>query len=135
MGSTRQSLEQERAKFALEKVTKRVPPGEASKYKTELRKLPARLHTNGLGQTVAFYLSSGKDKPEAKICGWLEEWLRDRVYKPEENGLIQWLTQDTEANYRRAAVEARALAVWLKRFAEAFLEDEKKTTQAEEPSK
>ncbi len=135
MGSPRQSLEQERAKFALEKVTKNVPPEKKSKYKTELVKLPARLHTNGLGQTVAFYLSAGKDKPEAKICGWLEEWLRARIYTPEKDDLIQLLTNDTEANYRRAATEARALAVWLKRFAEAFLEDEKKADKPEEPAK
>jgi hypothetical protein len=31
---------------------------------------------------------------------------------------------DAEAKYREASAEARALAVWLKRFAEAFIAGE-----------
>jgi CRISPR/Cas system CMR-associated protein Cmr5 small subunit len=138
-----QTLEQARATFALKKVeaVKDLPdPSRRAKFKTQLVKLPARLHNNGLGQTVAFYLAAGNGKSEAKpeveICGWLEDWLRNgdgAVYRdPGDGGLIDWITGkettfggaagDPALLYRHASAEARALAGWLKRFAEAFLE-------------
>jgi len=123
------TLEQQRARFALEKVDSVRPNGDRAKYKTQLLKLPARLHTNGLGQTVAFYLASGAASPEARICGWLGEWMRRREIYPD-NKLLDGITGKNDADavaverrYRAASVETRALAVWLKRFAEAFLED------------
>jgi CRISPR-associated protein Cmr5 len=117
------TLEQERARFALEKIqgVRGMPAGERDKYKSQLLKLPARLHTNGLGQTVAFYLSAGSGKPEWKICEWLGEWLGTRQLHAGAR-LIDTLTTRSADDYRRAAAETRALAVWLKRFAEAFLE-------------
>jgi CRISPR-associated protein Cmr5 len=130
------TLEQQRAAFALEKV-ERIKDGEhKAKYKTQLLKLPARLHSNGLGQTVAFYLSAGPDKPEAVICGWLESWLNREGGTYSGGRLIDNVLgkskdmsdEDAESKYREASVEARALAVWLKRFAEAFIAGE-----AEEP--
>jgi CRISPR type III-B/RAMP module-associated protein Cmr5 len=126
------TLEQERAAFALEKVDSIKGGREKSKYKTQLLKLPARLHNNGLGQTVAFYLSAGTGKPEVAICGWIEEWLLQReIY--ERRPLIEAITgarnsgiqpDRVEPLYRQASAEVRALAVWLKRFAEAFIEGE-----------
>ena len=117
------TLEQERAAFALANV-ERVKAGEQkAKYKTQLLKLPSRLHSNGLGQTVAFYLSAGSDKPEWEICQWLEAWLGERhrgIYKGRES-LIHNIAKQDEDRYREASAEARALAVWLKRFAEAFI--------------
>lgn len=122
------TLEQERAGFALEKVEKvKGDPGKANaKFKTQLLKLPARLHNNGLGQTTAFLLAQKHDSPERQVYGWLEEWLA----KPERHlyhgagRLIDGITGDSEGTYRRASVEARALSVWLKRFAEAFLAED-----------
>ena len=122
------TLEQDRASFALAKIDS-IPEGEKAKFKTQLLKLPARLHNNGLGQTVAFYLSAGPDKPETRICGWLETWLGEkRTIYPSRQPLIQSIAgnnvNNPEARYRQASVEARALAVWLKRFAEAFITGE-----------
>jgi CRISPR-associated protein Cmr5 len=129
------TLEQARARFALERVHSVRGGPQAGEYKSDLVKLPARLHNNGLGQTVAFYLSAGGDSPEATICGWLGDWL-SREGQPYEDlrddqSLIDWITghhpafegagDDAEVLYRRASAEARALATWLKRFAEAFI--------------
>jgi CRISPR-associated protein Cmr5 len=125
------TLEQERAKFALERIDAVVQAKkDLAKFKTQLVKLPARLHSNGLGQTVAFYLATGEGKPEVEICRWLETWLsRERNVYPAGK-LIHCITgsalpegADAEAKYREASAEARALAVWLKRFAEAFIAD------------
>jgi CRISPR-associated protein Cmr5 len=131
------TLEQRRAAFALARIdgVKSLP--DKAKYKTQLLKLPARLHSNGLGQTVAFYLSVGPSKPgkpskpERVICDWLQTWLTTEqdLYPPQDlmrsltgTGLAQGV--DAEAKYRKASAEARALAVWLKRFAEAFISGE-----------
>lgn len=122
------TLEQERAKFALERVESVRNHDKRAKYKTQLLKLPARLHTNGLGQTVAFYISAGPGKPETDICDWLEKWLQKRIPALQKRELIDCIAgrgipeADAERIYREAAAEARALAVWLKRFAEAFIE-------------
>lgn len=123
------TLEQERAGYALNRVNEVKNGKDRAKYKTQLLKLPARLHNNGLGQTVAFYLSAGPGKSEFVICNWIEEWLREREIYPKGK-LIEGITgqsippDQAEARYREAAVEVRALAVWLKRFAEAFIEGE-----------
>lgn len=116
--------EQERARFALGKVEGLTT--DRDQYKTQLVKLPARLHQNGLGPTVAFYLAAGRGEPEWVICEWLEEWLRRHDLAPHDRRLIHGITESDAASYRRSAAEARALAVWLKRFAEAFLEKKDK---------
>lgn len=137
------SREQQRAKFALEQVRWTVNNArpQASEFKTQLLKLPARLHTNGLGQTVAFYLAAGPErngeiKAQIRICSWLEKWLQasERPYHGssfQNRSLIDCITGtglpdnlEFDAKYRQASQEARALAVWLKRFAEAFIAGE-----------
>src|SRR5215213_957927 len=129
-----QTLEQRRAAFALARIDEVKASLDKAKYKTQLLKLPARLHSTGLGQTVAFYLSVGTaapPKPEKVICDWLQAWLttEQRIYPSQElvrslagTGLAPGV--DAEAKYREAAAEARAIAVWLKRFAEAFIAGE-----------
>jgi len=125
------TLEQQRAAFALARIEGIKTSQDRSKYKTQLLKLPARLHSNGLGQTVAFYLSSGAGKPETVICDWLQSWLagEQKIYPAQPlvkslAGLHLGEGVDSEARYRVASAEARALAVWLKRFAEAFIAGE-----------
>jgi CRISPR-associated protein Cmr5 len=128
------TLEQQRAAFALERV-ELVRDDERrnnAKYKTQLLKLPARLHNNGLGQTAAYLLAQKNGSPEKQVYDWLETWLcsDDRHVYPAGTQLIKCITgnaeglqaADVEPRYRRASAETRALAVWLKRFAEAFLE-------------
>lgn len=115
-----------RASFALEKVRQTLEQEEKTEeYKTWLKKLPTHLHVNGLGQTAAFYLASGVGNPKAEICGWLGAWLTEEANVYSAGGtLIEHLTSnrpDGDRLYRRASAEARALSLWLKRFAEAFL--------------
>lgn len=130
------SPEKRRARFALRRV--RSVTEKHEKYQTLLRKLPARLHANGLGQTAAFLLAKGAGEPEGTVYEWLAAGLQEaEIYSDDQ--LIQNLVgagtvlnndvvqAGVEANYRRASTEARALATWLKRFAEAFLAEEAAT--------
>ena len=131
----RTSPEKARARFALCKVES--VHGQRDKFLTQLRKLPARLHANGLGQTAAFLLAQGQDKPEREVYTWLADWLCERGCYPNRQ-LIQSIVGQgsaadpasqarVEQQYRRASTEARALSTWLKRFAEAFLRDSEPT--------
>lgn len=122
----KRTLEQRRAEYALGKIdqVKKKSRADQAKYKSQLLKLPSRLHTNGFGQTVAFYLAAGKGKPEWEICSLLQAWLADQQIYPADKDLIRSIAEGSEALYRRASAEARALAIWLKRFAEAFIQEE-----------
>jgi len=120
--------DRQRAAFALGKIEglEQRQAKDQAKFSTQLLKLPARLHANGLGQTVAFYLTAGADdgtaRPEVTICDWLAEWLLGDGRSGRD--LVRHLVSDTDCSpqrYRQLAAEARAVSVWLKRFAEAFL--------------
>jgi CRISPR/Cas system CMR-associated protein Cmr5 small subunit len=132
------TLELDRAKFALQKIEEIKNVDGHDRYKAELQDLPARLHSAGLGQTVASLLASQQEnKPRAAIYSWLEEWLS----KPPVNYPVKFPVGPTStprlidcivgrnlpadsrpASYMTASHEARALATWLKKFAEAFIE-------------
>lgn len=118
------TLELDRAKFALEKINGIKTAENHDKFRIEMRDLPARLHSAGLGQTVASLLASRQDhKARGTIYDWLEEWLRKPpVNYPGTSGLIDCIVGNLPAGYMAASREARALATWLKKFAEAFIE-------------
>jgi len=124
------TLELDRAKFALQKIEEIKNVEGNDRYKAELQDLPARLHSAGLGQTVASLLASQQgNKPRTAIYKWLEEWLRKPpVNYPVKLPLIDCIVgrnlpaDSKPAGYMTASHEARALATWLKKFAEAFIQ-------------
>lgn len=123
------TLEQRRASFALKCIRSDDVKPRQSDYLIELRKLPANLHTLGLGQTAAMLLADGDKKPHrVKIYGWLEQWLKQPPVSYPNRSLIDSITgiddpaaEALQSKYPAASREARAVAVWLKKFAEAFL--------------
>ncbi len=93
-------------------------------YKQLLQGLPVTIHTAGLGQTVAFYLAKGEnkpDKPHTKVLDHLAAWLlRDRPEAERTRGnLMQAIHDGNSHTYRRLTAEALAYLAWLKRFAAA----------------
>jgi len=129
------TLEQRRAAYALRHVESAHDGDDLNdaKLRTQLVKLPARLHNNGLGPTAAYLRAQKPDSAERHLFTWLECWLTraDGGIYAESTCLLDAITGkggavkdgQEEILYRRASVEARALAVWLKRFAEAFLRE------------
>jgi CRISPR type III-B/RAMP module-associated protein Cmr5 len=122
------TIDQTRAGFALSKIESVKDHPESAKFASELKDLPARLHSGGLAQTAATFLKK-KEAARRTIYGWLEEWLRKNpVGYPADVTLIEAIAgknippADVESRYREASREARAIANWLKKFAEAFLE-------------
>jgi len=122
--------EQQRAAKAWEYVAAVKGQSFEGKYGGWVKKLPALVLTNGLGQTLAFLRAKGKGKVNAPqtLYNHLSEWVMGEVAPGQQDSLLEWLMQKDSATYRRATTEALAFIVWLKRFAEA-------TLKAEEPDR
>lgn len=131
-----QSIEQKRAKYALEKVQTKVleiftnnndVKKKIDNLKARTNEMPAMIQMNGLGQTVAFYLSKGKEEQGAKnahlfayelLSDWLEKEMR--IY---DKPLINGITEGDMTTYRMAQAEAQALLIWVKKFSKAFCKE------------
>lgn len=133
--SIQRTLEQKRAAFAWKKihdVRQDMPKKVQEEYNSLVKKAPADIQTNGLGQTVAFWRAKGYEKgnpkddgknAQAQLLGHLTEWLKssDALGLQTEN-LVEWVSKTAQVDdYRRATTESIAFLVWLKRFAEAEL--------------
>ena len=118
--STRQTQEQERAAQAWKDVRDDVKGKKefASEYKALAASAPADIQTNGLGQTLAFWLSKGKGEHKT-LYRHLSTWVVQKMGQGDD--LLRWITQTDSTRYRRATVEALAFLGWLKRFAQADL--------------
>lgn len=128
----RELLDQQRAKFAYEAVSKFKGKEDAKKYETLAKNLGAQVLQNGLGQTVAFLMSKAKGNPDSvhgALLGQVTAWLtteRKILALPAAGirtteQLMNVLLSASRNHWRRAENETVALATWLKRFAEALL--------------
>lgn len=133
--SARELLEQKRASFAY----KAVDDGRAKskrqqeEYATLVKNLAASILHNGLGQTVAFLMSKAEGQASSAhglLLTQMATWLvRDNILSDPgidiaaTERLMQALlsNQTTRQQWRQAEQEAVELAIWLKRFAEAFI--------------
>lgn len=129
--NTIQTIQQQRAKYALGKVNEFIDnsPTEKEKkeYKSYSSSLPAMIHINGLGQAAAFFKSKGTDKSKVheELYNLLSEWLtKDNQPYHKYEDLLEGITQSDMYTYRLAQTEAQALMDWVKKFAKAFIKDE-----------
>ncbi len=121
------SMEQDRAKFALEKIEEaNTLPGELPKeIRRYLNSLPALIRMNGLGQALAFFYMKGTDTGHRYIYNMISTWLcvdgsKGRIFT-EHNDVLKAITQSEVRHYMAAQNEALALLEWLKKFAVAIL--------------
>lgn len=120
------TLEQHRAKFALAEINKKKSSGDAAAYGRHVRRLPAMILNNGLGQALAFLLADDKSPSKALyvdlqtwLCGVCNEKYPRRVYG--EGDLIQLLMDGDRNKYIHAQQELLSLLTWMKKFADAYL--------------
>lgn len=131
-----QTIQQQRAKYALEKVQSAAnnPDIRHKEFKSYASNLPAMIHMNGLGQAAAFFKSKGSSSPEhAALYNILSNWLcsQDNNQQTQQEMLIQpysgcvnlleGITTKDMHTYRLAQAEAQALMDWVKKFAKAFM--------------
>jgi len=126
--SLQQSLDQERAGFAWQKVVS-IPNGpERKSYGNAVKKCPARIMTNGLGQTLA-YLKAEKGA-EQRLYQHLDEWLKraktlvwtriDGQPCEPHTEVVERITQVSSVIYRQATQETLAVLNWFKRYVDAI---------------
>jgi len=138
----RQTIEQERGRHAWQSVLsiKKDYSPLQKEYRSLARGLNAMIQINGLGQTLGFLKAKGKDdssKPHYHLLKHLTNWMngedqQQRAHFTASNrevmlndGLLKWVTNEvtSSADYRRATTECLAFGAWLRRFAEAELEE------------
>jgi CRISPR-associated protein Cmr5 len=119
-----QTIQQQRANYALEQVNEAIKRGVNQKeYKSYASGLPAMIHMNGLGQAVAFYRS--KKDTHQELYDLLSGWLTKQGQPYQDyNDLLLGITHSDRYTYQNAQAEAQALMDWVKKFANAFMGEE-----------
>lgn len=126
------SNEKRRAKRAWELV-KNVPDNIIQEYSSLAKSSPVMILTNGLGQTLAFFISKSKGENEYSLLyNHLDQWLSKNVVWSTSNTakeLIERVINEPSQGYRMATEEALAFLSWIKRFAGAKAPDEEGGTR------
>ncbi|PID64640.1 MAG: type III-B CRISPR module-associated protein Cmr5 [Gammaproteobacteria bacterium] len=119
-------IQQERAKFALERIQKAItdPSVNQTEYGSYAASLPAMIHTNGLGQAAAFFKSKGGT--HERLYQLLSDWLGKENQPFAGKQLLEGITTSDMQTYRLAQAEAQALMDWVKKFAKAYMDKDKK---------
>lgn len=120
-----QTMQQLRAKYALEKVKEAAQnlfPSEQIEFKSYAAALPAMIHMNGLGQAAAY---KSKGETHFKLYKLLSDWLccEGQPFYGNED-LLDAIIQSDMKTYRLGQAEAQALMDWVKKFAKAYMVDE-----------
>lgn len=142
---SQQSLAQRRAAHAFkcierhriqnEEYKKQNPDKEGPVYRnyvSYVQSLPATILMNGLGQACATLLSRAEGdlkKPHGLLYTDIQEWLCGddpaapyRKASGGEKRLMEAIIKNDEQAYLKAQTEALAYLVWLKKFANAYLQ-------------
>lgn len=134
--SNRATSQTDRARWAWEQV---VAAGEQNDdYLREVRKLPARLLTSGLGQTMAFLHAKskgGQGKGAANGLSLLYRQLGERVrtqYPGRGKDAMQVIVGLEAHEYRLLSRELLECAQWLKRLAEGYIKEPSNGARQEE---
>jgi CRISPR-associated protein Cmr5 len=120
------TIQQQRAKFALERVqdlANKLKADEQKEFISYASGLPAMIHMNGLGQALAFCKLKAKDRGSyLQLYLLVSDWLCQpgQPYQDKDN-VLEGITQCDQAHYQLAQAEALVLMSWIKKFAKAFL--------------
>ena len=139
--TTRRQVHSERAQWAWTKVSDvwdtHQRTAVAKEYATHVRKLPARIQINGLGQALAFLFakSKGGDRREEReedlnAAGRLLVQLGERMggivggqrSMQKRADIMKVLVTLSPDEYRRCTHELMTTAEWLKRFVDGLFE-------------
>lgn len=122
------TLEQERAKYAYDKIMLVKDKDFEEDYSRYVKSAPALILTNGLGNTLAFYKSkSKKSKAYSKLYNHIEEWLKKRGYCNENQDALEWIANTDSLLVLQATQEVLALLNWMTKFAKAELKESEGT--------
>lgn len=120
------SLENQRAEFALQSVNDANSTSFKAEYKGYVKNIPILIKTNGLGNTLAFMCSKKKpayDLIERQFANWLRNPNTPCLKLPADKTLLEFVVAQPSSGYRHLTKELLALLIWLKRLADAKIED------------
>jgi len=135
-GTQLQTISQQRAKHALESIQNSEGLNEG-KLKSYIVGMPAMILMSGFGQSCAFYVSKAELKKEEskrkdehkayeRVIEILWSWLKEHVDAfRKDSDLMTEITKVTAKDYQLAETESLEYLNWLKKFAKAYLKDEK----------
>lgn len=118
----------ERARWAWHKVSEIGPRSPiAAEYATHVRKLPARLQINGLGQAMAFLFAKGgkSENGAQRLLLHLGERIGtvlERTIPARPKEIMDAIVALTPDQYRRCTHELLTTSEWLKRFADGLFD-------------
>jgi CRISPR-associated protein Cmr5 len=138
------TLGQKRAEYAFQVIEKIKSKDFASELSSLISKMPSYILTNGLGNTLAFLFSKGKEQ-HLFVAGIIADWILRKYKIVSVTGNFSSFADDwflntgkvkekmkdiTENlvlkidmyNYTVATDEILSLLVWLKRFSEGMIE-------------
>ncbi|MDE2833669.1 MAG: type III-B CRISPR module-associated protein Cmr5 [Bacteroidota bacterium] len=131
------TLDQLRAREAWKRVTEVIEAGggDYSKdYGREVKRLPVRIQTAGLGQALSFLYAKSKAKGRdaksqllADLAGWLLDHRKLAARSKgaaDRSALLQAIIDGDSDFLRRATDEALKYLQWLGRFTEAEIKQE-----------
>lgn len=130
--TVRQTVENGRAAFAFKKVKTMVEQHAhderfLKEYRSYIKKMPAMVQVNGLGQTLAFYYS--KNGAYKQIYHDLAVWVSASMeglinqYRQEGNQeFIEILVNMPSGDYRLVTMEILAILNWMRRFADGMIQ-------------
>lgn len=124
--------QQRRAAFALACIQKlagewKEHTDKQKEFNSYASAMPFMIHTNGLGQTAAFYRrkGTGTDNTYYRLYTLLGDWLSQPGQpfngKPD---LLEGVTQSDLDHYMAAQVEALLFLDWVKKMSSAFLDSD-----------
>ncbi|HEK25397.1 MAG: type III-B CRISPR module-associated protein Cmr5 [Hydrogenobaculum sp.] len=130
------TLEQQRSKYAFDCILHAKGKSFESEFSSLVARFPTLVLTNGLGNTLAYLLSKGKEHHMMLVCiiaSWVmkeKSPIKDcpngfntKTVKANQGDIIKHIVLDTTVQeYIYYTEEVLRLANWLKRYAEAMLE-------------
>ena len=121
------SIEQMRAEHALEGVKSAIEKNVDKEFVSYASGFPMMIHTNGLGQAVAFYAGKKEKEEYEKLLTMLNSWLTSagRPFAGQTD-LLDAITNNNMQTYMLAQAEAMAYLVWVKKFAKALIDTDSK---------
>lgn len=116
------SLEQERARKAWNFVSEVKGKDYQEDYRACVRRAPTLILSNGLGNTLAFWKAKGDDA-YIKLYEHINNWFKERHPKGED--ILTWVISEKTSSLEvfKETKEVILLLNWMKRFAEAELEE------------
>jgi len=114
-----QTLDQKRAAHAwavVEEVAKWTDEKKKEEFRTQAKKLPSRIMSAGLGQSLAFLEAQGYAQ---RLLDGLADWMNTCRAAQGERRLVVRVIQGDADFLRYATAECLAYLQWLVRFADA----------------